>query len=328
MGRSIVVAGAVSFYMSLGVEEFPLPYTPTALPRWFATGVAGAGGHIARVLRTLGDDVRLCSVIGRDLLGTGMRAELGRLGLDGPGIVESERSSAGVVLVGPDGPRMGFPYLEPVNGVDYPPTAFEALARDAGLLVLTNAKFVRPLVPHAARLGIPIAVDTHLIADLDDPYNQPWLEAATIVFCSHERLPCSAEAWSAALLRRYPRCAVVGVGLGARGVLVALRDGRLVRVEAVAPRGVVNTCGAGDALFSTFLHFVCRYGDPVRAARHAVTHAGWKIGHQAPVAASLTYQELSALVESHGPRVSVCHVGSREDEGSRSAGGCSSVAEP
>jgi sugar/nucleoside kinase (ribokinase family) len=301
MAPTIVVAGAVSFYMSLGVAEFPLSHASVAAPRWFVTGVSGAAGHIARILRVLGDDVRLCSVVGRDLLGAGIRAELARLGLDGPGIVDSECSSAGVVLVGPDGGRMGFPHLEPVNGVGYPPRTFEELARGADLLVLTNAKFIRPLVPRGVALGVPIAVDAHLISDLGDPYNRPWLEAAQIIFCSHERLPCGPEEWAASVLRRYPRCVIAGVGLGAHGALVAHRDRRLVRVGAVAPREVVNTSGAGDALFATFLHYMCGEGDPARALRHAVTHAGWKIGHRAPVTASLAHRELAALVKGHCP---------------------------
>ncbi|MEO3810637.1 carbohydrate kinase family protein [Sphaerisporangium sp. B11E5] len=305
MGRTIVVAGVVSFYMTLGVRELPPPYASISTPRWSAAGVSGAAGHIARVLRTLGDDVRLCSVVGRDLFGAVIRDELGGLGLYGPGVVESERSSAGVVLAGPGGRRMGFPCLEPVNGVRYPPATFEAQARKADLLVLTNAKFVRELVPRAAGLGVPIAVDAHLISDLGDPYNRPWLEAATIVFCSHERLPCRPDDWAFGLLRRYPRCAVVGVGLGAEGALVAMRDGRRIRVDAVTPRTVINTAGAGDAMFATFLHYMCDDGDPVRAARYAVTHAGWKIGDRAPVTVSLTREELSALVAAHGPYVAV-----------------------
>ncbi|MER7128163.1 carbohydrate kinase family protein [Streptosporangium saharense] len=301
MTRRIVVAGVVSLYMAVGVEEFPVKYSSTSSPRWIATGVSGAAGHIARVLKKLGDDVRLCTVVGRDLPGLGITAELRRQGLVGPGIVEGAESSMGATLVSPDGRRMGFPHLTPVNTVPYPVDLLEASARDADLLVLTNAKFVRDLVGPAARLGIPIAVDVHLISDLDGEYNRPWLEAATIVFCSDERLPDPPEVWVARLFDRYPRCRLAGVGLGGRGALLATREGTLVRVEAVAPRGVVNTTGAGDALFATFLHFWSETGDPVRSLRPAVVHAGWKLGDPAPVTASLTPEELSALDASHPP---------------------------
>ncbi|MFF4416806.1 carbohydrate kinase family protein [Streptosporangium sp. NPDC001559] len=305
MTRRIVVAGAVSLYMSVGVTEFPVRYASTSSPRWIATGVSGAAGHIAQILRTLGDDVRLCTVLGRDLPGLGIAAELGRNGLLGPGIVEGAESSVGVALVGPDGRRMGLPHLTPVNTALYPVNLLEESAHDADLLVLTNTKFVRDLVGPAARLGVPIAVDVHLVSDLDGEYNRPWLDAATIVFCSDERLPDPPEVWVRRLFARYPRCRLAGVGLGARGALLATREGTLVRVEAVAPRGVVNTTGAGDALFATFLHFWCEAEDPVRALRLAVVHAGWKVGAPASVTASLTLDELSALDAAHTPNTVV-----------------------
>ncbi|MFF4989358.1 carbohydrate kinase family protein [Streptosporangium saharense] len=304
MTRRIVVAGVVSLYMSVGVE-FPVKYASTSSPRWIATGVSGAAGHIARILKKLGDDVRLCTVVGRDLPGLGITAELRRQGLVGPGIVEGAESSVGVALVSPDGRRMGFPYLTPVNTVSYPVNLLEASAHDADLLVLTNAKFVRDLVGPASRLGAPIAVDVHLISDLDGEYNRPWLEAATIVFCSDERLPDPPEVWVARLFDRYPRCRLAGVGLGSRGALLATREGTLVRAEAVAPRGVVNTTGAGDALFATFLHFWSETGDPIRSLRLAVVHAGWKLGAFTSLTTSLTPEELSVLDASHLPNTVV-----------------------
>ena len=64
-------------------------------------------------------------MIGRDLIGAGIAAELDREGLSGPGIVEGTESSSGVVLVTPDGRRMGFPHLAPVNQAAYPPDLFD-----------------------------------------------------------------------------------------------------------------------------------------------------------------------------------------------------------
>lgn len=305
MSRKIVVAGAVSFYLSVGIEEFPVRYASTSSPRWLAGGVSGAAGHIARTLRTLGDNVHLCTVVGRDPIGVGIAAELDRAGLLGPGVIEGAESSAGLVLVTPDGRRLGFPYLAPVNQVAYPPEVLNARAKGADLLVLTNAKFVRDLVAPAARLGIPIAVDVHLIADLADEYNRPWLEAARIVFCSHERLPDPPEIWVAKMFGRYPACRVVGIGLGGQGAVLGTRDGLLIRVEAVTPREIVNTSGAGDALFATFLHVWRNTSDPVRALRAAVVHAGWKIGCRTPATASLTCAELSLLKTSHSPHTLV-----------------------
>lgn len=297
----IVVAGVSSLYLPFAVPEFPVAYRPTATPSWTAAGVAGAGLHIARVLKSLGDDVRLCTVVGRDPAGVAIHAELARLGLIGPGTIETEESSLGAVLVAPDGRRMGFPHLAPANRIEFPVEVLLAEARWADLLVLTTAGFVRPLLGPAGRLGIPIAVDAHLMTDPDGDYHRPWLEAAHIVFCSHEKLPVSPAEWPGEVFRRHPRCQIVGVGLGERGALVGLSDGQLIEVAPPGRVEVVNTAGAGDALFSTFLHGWLRTRDPVQALQLAVVHACWKIGHRMPAEVALSGPELSALRDRARP---------------------------
>jgi sugar/nucleoside kinase (ribokinase family) len=305
MASTIVVAGVTSLYLSVAIEEFPLGYEPVATPAWLRAGVTGSAGHIAQILARLGDEVRLCTLAGTDPVGLAIRADLHDRGLSGPGVVDAGATSLGVVLVSADGRRMGFPYLAAVNAVGYPPETFGRLGSGAELAVLTNARFVRPLIRQARQLEIPIAVDTHLISDVDDGYNKPWLEVADIVFCSHERLPCPPAQWVARVFGRYPGCRIVGVGRGADGCLLGLRDGTLVTAEAVAPRGVVSTAGAGDALFASFLHGWITTGNPIAALESAVLHAGWKVGDTFPGASSLTAAELADLAEIHRVRTSV-----------------------
>lgn len=302
---TIVVAGVASLYLSAGVNEFPLAYEPSSAPAWMRAGVSGSAAHIAKVLTALGDEVRLCTLAGTDPAGLAVRADLKATGLLGPGVVDAEATSLGVVLVAPDGSRMGYPYLAAVNAVGYPAQTFHRLAEGADLAVLTNARFTRPLIGWAQQASVRIAVDVHLIADPCDTRNRPWLEAADIVFCSHERLPCGPAQWMAQIFDRYPGCQVVGVGRGADGAALGLRDGTLVQAEAVAPRGVVSTSGAGDALFASFLHGWLATGSPVHALRSAVLHAGWKVGDAFPGAVSLTTGELARLSGQHRVRTSV-----------------------
>jgi sugar/nucleoside kinase (ribokinase family) len=209
-------------------------------------------------------------------------------------VVDAGATSLGVVLVAPDGRHMGFPYLAAVNAVGYPVETFRRVAAGADLAILTNTRFARPLIRDATRLGIPIAVDVHLIADVADSYNRPWLEVADIVFCSDEKLPCLPREWVGRMFRRYPGCSVVGIGMGTAGAMLGLRDGTLVRAEAVAPRGVVSTAGAGDALFAAFLHGWLATGNPVDSLASAVLYAGWKIGDPMPGTTAVTEDELLA----------------------------------
>lgn len=295
MPCKIVVVGVTSLYMSMPVDEFPFGYQPSRSPHWLRAGVAGAGCHIAKILRTLGDDVSLCTIVGRDLPGALITTELRGAGLLGPGAVSAPASSLGIVLVAPDGRRMGHPYLATVNSVEYPAELFRQHARDADLAVITNARFARPLLRHARQLGVPIAVDVHLIADVGDSYHRPWLEVADVIFCSHEKLPCPPAEWVRRIFDQYPGCAIAGVGCGSAGCVLGLSDGRLVRVPAAAPRGVVSTAGAGDSLFASFLHGWLAAGNPLRAIERAALHAGWVIGDSFPCAAPLTAAQLDLL---------------------------------
>jgi sugar/nucleoside kinase (ribokinase family) len=302
----IVVVGVASLYTAAGVAgEFPLEYAPVAEPDWMRAGVTGSGAHIAKVLNTLGDDVRLCTLAGTDPAGLAIRADLRANGLFGEGVVDAGATWLGVVLVAPDGRRMGLPYMAAMNAVGYPAETFHRLAAGVDLAVLTNARFCRPLVRHAERLSVPVAVDVHLISEIDDPRNRPWLEVADILFCSHERLPCQPDEWVARVLARYPGCQVVGIGMGADGAMLGLRDGTLIRAGAITPRGVVSTAGAGDALFASFLHGWLATGNPVDALQMAVLHAGWKLGQPMPGTTSLTEDELAQLSETYQAKISV-----------------------
>lgn len=79
------------------------------------------------------------------------------------------------------------------------------------------------------------------------------MTAADILFCSNERLPEPPELWVEAVSRRYGP-AIQVVELGAAGAQLAC-DGRGPQlVPAVTTRPVANTIGAGDSLFSAFLH--------------------------------------------------------------------------
>jgi sugar/nucleoside kinase (ribokinase family) len=301
----IVVVGVASWYVTAGIPDFPVEYAPGSKPDWMRAGASGSGAHIARVLNALGNEVRLCTLAGTDPGGLAVRADLRASGLMGPGVIDAGATSFGVVLVAPDGSRMGFPYLSAVNAVGYPAETFSRLARGADLAVLTNVRFAEALIQRAEQMSLRIAVDVHLISDVHDTCNRSWLQAADVIFCSHERLPCPPEEWIARIFAEYPGCEVVGIGRGPDGAMLGLRDGTLVRAAAVAPRGVVSTAGAGDALFASFLHAWLATGNPANALSTAVLHAGWKVGDLFPGAVALTEAELARLSGTCHVRTSV-----------------------
>lgn len=280
--------------MTVPVDGFPLQFDAYRTPSWMRCAVVGGAYNIAGALLRLGDTPRLCTLVGADDAGEVIRAALRRSALNGPGVVTVPESAKTVILIEPDGraARNGW-----ASGPrDYPMERFIERAVGADLAVICGGAFGEPFLPVAKELlSLPIATDLHTALDVDQVGQRPWLECADVLFRSHERLSRSPGEWIAEVLRRYPGCQIAAVGRGDRGCAMGLRDGRLVEIEAVRPRPVRSTDGAGDALFASFLHGWLASGEPVEALKSAVLFAGWKVGAESAAEGFLTGAELAAL---------------------------------
>jgi len=277
---TIVVAGLYTHETNLRVEGFPLPYYPVCFPFHGVRAThAGVGLNVSLALSRLGHAVRFASLIGEDETGAALRSAMPGFGLDGRWLAESESAtSQSVILVAPGGARQIHCDLKSLQSCAYPADQVSGLLEGADLAVVCNINFARPLLAEAHRRGIPIATDVHALGDFDDAYNHDFMAAADILFLSDEALPCSAEQAIEALRRRFAP-AVIVVGLGARGALLAERGQPVQHVPAIAPRGVVNTVGAGDALFSAFLDQTLQGRSALAALRNARVYAGIKVAY-------------------------------------------------
>lgn len=279
MPSPVLISGLVNLETTVRVDGFPIPYFPVRYPFFgVRSTVSGVGVNISAALTTLGHEVRLLSLVGDDAAGRLAREALRSRGVDDRTVLARLAETAqSVILYDGDGRRQIHVDLKDVQEQVYPAELFHEAAAGCRLAVLCNINFARPLLALARQQGMTVATDVHAIADLDDPYNADFMRAATILFMSHERLPAPPEAWAAAVQARYGN-AIVVIGLGAEGALLAVQGEAPQRVPAVFTRPVVNTIGAGDALFAAFLHVYLQSGDPYLALRKAVVFASYKVG--------------------------------------------------
>ncbi|MBP8973558.1 MAG: carbohydrate kinase family protein [Anaerolineae bacterium] len=294
---AVLVAGLTNIETTLRVEGFPIAYAPVCYPFFGVdASVSGVGYNVAKALASLGNPVRFLSLIGRDLGASLVLEQLRADGLSSAFVVqEIERTARSVILYDADGRRMIYVDLKDLQERTYPEALFEAAARDVTLAVLCNINFARPMLGAMQARGVPIATDVHTIADPDDAYNADWMHAASVLFMSDEKLPCAPEDWVRALWNRYDAPVVV-IGRGMQGALLAVRgDSFLERVPAVYTRPVVSTIGAGDALFSSFVHVYAATGDPYLAIRRAMVFASYKIGTTGAADGFLSAEELERL---------------------------------
>lgn len=276
----ILVSGLINIETTLQVEMFPIHYTAVRYPFYgIQSTVSGVGVNVAKALHTLGSEVRPLSIIGRDLAGDQARQALSQEGLDTGYVLAAMVATAqSVILYDLNGRRQINVDLKDVQEQVYPRERFEQAAEGCEVAALCNVNFSRPMLTWARERGMVIATDVHAIGDLDDEYNGDFMRAADILFMSDEHLPAPPEVWARRVLQRYGNDVVV-IGLGAQGALLAVKeDDRALRVPPVQTRPVVNTIGAGDALFSCFLHVYGRTGDPYLAMRKAMVFASYKVG--------------------------------------------------
>ncbi len=293
----ILVSGLINIETTLRIDGFPINYEPVRYPFFGIHGtVSGVGYNIAKALTALGDEPRFLSLIGADAAGGLVRQALAADSIADPYVLTAlSHTAQSVILYDPDGRRLINSDLKDIQERSYPAPQFEEAAAGCTLAALCNINFSRPFLARARQMGLTIATDVHTISELDDPYNRDFMAAADILFMSDERLPCTPEAWVRQLWARYG-AEVVVVGLGAQGALLGVRrEHFLERLPAVHVRPVVSTIGAGDALFSAFLHCYAATQDPYTALRQATVFAAYKMGAVSAAAGFLDQAGLDAL---------------------------------
>ncbi len=296
----VLVSGLVNLETTLRVDGFPIEYVPVRYPFYGVhSSVSGVGYNVARALTGLGDKVRFLSLIGRDPAGSLVKPVLDSASIPGGDVLERlERTPQSVILYDPAGRRQINVDLKDIQDQFYPFERFQEALKECSLAALCNINFSRPFLLPANQAGKLVATDVHAIAELDDFYNRDFMASAIILFMSDERLPCSPEDWVRKVWDRYP-AEIVVVGMGAQGALLGLRkDHALERMPVIYTRPVVNTIGAGDALFSAFIHCYCQSGDPFEALHKASVFASYKIGEPGAADGFLDESSLNALYAS------------------------------
>ena len=148
----------------------------------------------------------------------------------------------------------------------------------ADIVASCNINFSRPLMKAAKDAGKTIATDVHVLSNIYGDYNREFLEYADIIFLSDENLPSPREEFLTALKSAYGMKIIV-MGCGADGALLYERaKDEIAHFPAAKPERIVNTVGAGDALFSCFIHFYAGGMDAENALHYAQHFAAIKIG--------------------------------------------------
>ena len=275
--KKILVSGLVNTETTVKVRQFPINYYPIDYPFFGVnTAASGVAYNIALALTTLGDNVQLMSMSGNDFPAAYIKSELTAAGVSTEHLkTKLAQTPSSVVLYDETGRRQIYCDLKDIQEASY--GFVEEEIADADIVVACNINFNRELLHLARSMGKTVATDVHVLGNVWDDYNREFMECADILFLSDEAAEDDPYGFIEKLEEVY-HTPIIVMGRGSKGALMYLRDDHWFHEMPAAHVGqVVNTVGAGDALFSSFLHFYAKGYHPVDCLKRAQVFASAKI---------------------------------------------------
>lgn len=280
----IVVSGLVNVETTLNIGQFPVPYSPIEY-RFFGlkSNVAGVAYNVAKALVTLENNVELLSMVGTDGEGKVVLEGMKNAGISDTYILPKlSETPTSLILFDDEGKRKIYCDLKDIQKSNYPMENADEVLNECDLVVACNCNFNRPLLKLAKEKGKTIATDVHVLSDLNDDYNKDFIQYADLVFLSDEIIVSeNKNPWDflREMYRMYAPNIIV-LGRGSKGVLMYLGEkDEFVELSAVKTGEVVNTVGAGDALFSAFVHFYAKGIEAAECLKRAQVFASLKIAY-------------------------------------------------
>ena len=294
MMSKIFVSGLANVETSCAVNQFPIEYQAVDYNFFGISSIAsGVGLNVSLALTSLSDEVTFTTFVGDDTAGESVLSACKPI--SDLRIARCAQTPQSVVLYDKSGKRRVYTDLKNVQKIHLPDhllTDFNAF--DA--FCLCNINFSRDLISEAKKTGKPILCDVHCLWDIHDEYNADFMKAADVLFLSNENIIGKEEGFVRKLIEIYP-CQIIVVGMGSGGSLLYEREhDRFTMIPSVYTRPVVNTVGAGDALFSAFTHFYIQGAIAVDSLRYATVFASYKIGESGASKGFLCEQKLQELI--------------------------------
>lgn len=279
---NVLVSGLLNIETTVSVRSFPINYYPIDYPFFGVNSdVSGVGFNLAGAFSKLGDKTDLISFVGNDDEAERIFRHLDSIGVSHDGVKQTLKSTpASAILFDPDGKRQIYCDLKDIQEQKADPSdpIVKKLLSNCDVLCACNINFNRTLLSEAKKHNKIIATDVHVLGCIDDEYNRDFMEASDILFLSDEKLPCPPEEFISQLLQKFG-CSIIVIGMGKNGAMLADMNNKMIcHLDAVRNRNVVNTVGAGDALFSSFIHFYFKGYEPLEALKRAELFAAIKIG--------------------------------------------------
>lgn len=289
----IMVAGFVLLETIVKVEGLPVRYQPfSSEVNTITSNLGGDGYNEATALTWLGNEVEFMSIWAR-----GMMPQLEELGAKGVNLKldyilpKLEEIPASVVLYA-DGKRQIFEDVKDSRDIQYDYQLFEERIQDKDIVLVTDANFCRPLLQLVKKYQKPLALNVRRLNKETKVKKEEFLQAADIIYVSGTDVEGDPYDWIKEVKERYnPEVFIIGIG--SKGVIIYTKaDNSILEYKPVKTKEIVNTIGAGNALFSAFVHYYFKTKDAKESIKAALLFASYKIGFDGTTNGFMTEEQI------------------------------------
>ena len=295
--KKILVSGLINIEIDVKIKSFPIKYEQVIYNNHGINScISGVGFNVAKALTKLGSQVDFHSIVGKDFYSKWLKGILAKEQMSSLNVLELlNETPRSVILYDKKGNRQINLDLKEIQNVNYPVSVFEKAIKRCEMAVLCNVNFSRAFLRKTSLIGKTIATDVHVLSDINDSYNSDFMKYANILFLSDEKISGSCKDFAKRIQNKYGNDIIV-VGMGKKGAMLAVKKDNFIEImPAKKTRKVVNTVGAGDALFSAFIHFFSETSDPYLSLEKALVFASWKIGESGGAKGFLNKKEMKNM---------------------------------
>jgi ribokinase len=294
--KNILVAGLTNIETTVKVDKFPIEYSPVDYKFYGVnSSISGVGYNIVKALKTLGDSPLYFSIIGNDMYKEIILNELEKDKISSDYVLPLLKNTVQSGILYDENKRKIILDLKNIQEIKYPIDMLKNLIDKIDIGIICNINFSRDFLKVLKDNGKIIATDVHVLSDINDNYNNDYIKYADILFLSNEKFIGKENDMIMQLSKEYNHEVIV-VTMGEKGLLLYLKEKKEIKhFSAAKTRKVVNTIGAGDALFSCFIHYYHKTKDPYYSIQLAALFASYKIGESGGAKGFLTEEELEKL---------------------------------
>ena len=300
--NKIFVSGLMNVETTVKIKSFPISYFPIDYPFFGVnSSVSGVGVNVGKALKKLNNDIKFTSMIGNDFEGDNVIKCLEEENIDS-GLVKRilKETPSSAILYDDEGKRQIYCDLKDIQSAEYPiDEKIKNAIKECDIAIICNTNYNRNILKYVKSIKIPVATDVHVLNDIEDEYNKEFMENADILFLSDEQIEGDHEVFISKLKDRYRNLKIVVLGRGNKGAMMYTRNDDMIRVFPAVELGkVVNTVGAGDALFSAFVHYYSKGFTPIDAINRAQIFAAYKIGFNGAANGFISEEKVEELFDN------------------------------